>query len=60
MYERRLAWRLFVAYATVALLALAALAWYGSYVVDEATRLGAGRPAGIDGSAYLPIRLSRC
>ena len=44
MYERRLAWRLFVAYATVALLALASLAWYGSYVVDEALVSGlAGR-----------------
>ncbi len=44
MYERRLVWRLFVAYATVAVLALAALAWYGSYVVDQALVSGlAGR-----------------
>ncbi len=44
MYERRLVWRLFVAYATVAVLALAAMAWYGAYVVDQALVSGlAGR-----------------
>jgi two-component system phosphate regulon sensor histidine kinase PhoR len=36
MYERRLAWRLFVTYFVVALFALAALGWYGSHLIAEA------------------------
>jgi two-component system phosphate regulon sensor histidine kinase PhoR len=43
MYERRLAWRLFVAYFLVTLAALAALGWYGSYVLDEALASGLSR-----------------
>jgi two-component system phosphate regulon sensor histidine kinase PhoR len=43
MYERRLAWRLFVAYFLVTLVALAALGWYGSYVLDEALASGLSR-----------------
>ena len=43
MYERRLAWRLFVAYLLVTLAALAALGWYGSYVLDEALASGLSR-----------------
>ena len=43
MYERRLAWRLFVAYFFVTLSALAALGWYGSHVLDEALATGLSR-----------------
>ncbi len=43
MYERRLAWRLFVAYFLVTLSALAALGWYGSHVLDEALAMGLSR-----------------
>jgi two-component system phosphate regulon sensor histidine kinase PhoR len=43
MYERRLAWRLFVAYFLVTLAALVALGWYGSYVLDEALASGLSR-----------------
>lgn len=40
MYERRLSWRLFVSYLTVTLLALVALAWYGSAIIDDALAHG--------------------
>jgi two-component system phosphate regulon sensor histidine kinase PhoR len=43
MYERRLAWRLFVAYFLVTLAALLALGWYGSYILDEALASGLSR-----------------
>jgi two-component system phosphate regulon sensor histidine kinase PhoR len=43
MYERRLAWRLFVAYFLVTLAALIALGWYGSYILDEALASGLSR-----------------
>jgi two-component system phosphate regulon sensor histidine kinase PhoR len=43
MYERRLAWRLFVAYFLVTLAALVALGWYGSYILDEALASGLSR-----------------
>ena len=43
MYERRLAWRLFVAYFLVTLAALMALGWYGSYILDEALASGLSR-----------------
>jgi two-component system, OmpR family, phosphate regulon sensor histidine kinase PhoR len=43
MYERRLAWRLFVAYLLVTLAALIGLGWYGSYVLDEALASGLSR-----------------
>jgi two-component system phosphate regulon sensor histidine kinase PhoR len=43
MYERRLAWRLFVAYFLITLVALVALGWYGSYVLDEALASGLSR-----------------
>jgi two-component system phosphate regulon sensor histidine kinase PhoR len=40
MYKRRLAWRLFAAAAAIALVALVALAWYGSYLIDQALASG--------------------
>jgi two-component system phosphate regulon sensor histidine kinase PhoR len=43
MFERRLAWRLFVAYFLVSLAALVALGWYGSYILDEALASGLSR-----------------
>jgi two-component system, OmpR family, phosphate regulon sensor histidine kinase PhoR len=43
MYERRLAWRLFVAFFLVTLAALSALGWYGSHVIDEALAAGLSR-----------------
>jgi two-component system phosphate regulon sensor histidine kinase PhoR len=43
MYERRLAWRLFVAYLLVTLAALIGLGWYGSYILDEALASGLSR-----------------
>ena len=43
MYERRLAWRLFVTYFLVALFALAALGWYGSHLIAEALASGVSR-----------------
>ena len=40
MYERRLAWRLFVTYSLVMLAALLGLGWYGSFILDEALASG--------------------
>jgi two-component system phosphate regulon sensor histidine kinase PhoR len=43
MYERRLAWRLFVSYFVITLIALAALGWYSSYVIDASLAGGLSR-----------------
>jgi len=43
MYERRLAWRLFVSYFLVTMVALAALGWFGSHLIDEALAGGLSR-----------------
>lgn len=51
MYRRRLAWRLFAAYATIALVALVAFAWYGSYLIDQA--LASGLSDRLENSARL-------